>query len=99
MQTSKDPTKCNVELINFLAGQGGPFLRATQPITRDSELILRATNFPLFWDLIVASDKNLYLTAKRVMTVHEKSLDVSAKKSLKRKISRSTEIELDFDCE
>jgi hypothetical protein len=99
MQTSKDPTKCNVELVNFLAGQGGPFLRATQPITRDSELILRATNFPLFWDLIIASDKNLYLTATRVMAVHEKSLTVSTKKNLKRKGSQSAEVELDFDCE
>jgi hypothetical protein len=80
MQTSEDPTKYNVEMVNFLAGQGGPFLRATRPITRDSELILRATSSPLYWNLIVALDQNLFKTANRVMAVYQKSKIASAKK-------------------
>jgi hypothetical protein len=82
MRTSDDPEVYNVELVDFLEGQGGAFLRATRSLFQFTELVLHTSNAPdqpLFKDLLVAVDPKAFTTANNVTSVFEAEADCKIK--------------------
>jgi hypothetical protein len=74
MTSSLNPTVYNVELVNFLVGQGKPFLRATRVIKYNDTLVLRGQKGKLFKRLIMDRDVKCFNTANDAMKSHIKKV-------------------------
>eukprot|EP01034_Spumella_vulgaris_P021784 gene21784-27850_t len=74
MEVSLNPRKYNVELVNYLGEEGGPFLRVTRPIKREEDMVLRGKHAK-YKGALMALDVKCFEAAKLSMEYYQAEKD------------------------